>query len=288
MKIKKIAFYFITTICLTSCSIKLKSEMFFNKPETKIRLLEAENFEKTKLNYLVEKIKVDDSIYIETWTIENQNPENIFFLFSPSENSIANSCEIMEKIALSTNSKVIGIQYRGYNYSDGKCNLETSYKDNQIIFEHFKSTLKNYKTVNLIGMSIGTVFAPKIVRNNESIIDNIILLSTFSSPETMLKEIKRINIPWIVRPLIRLKPDENIKNINSIIELENYKNGILVFHAKDDEATGYKMAKELIEKSKCQKKELVLFEDGGHFAPYSEKYLDIVVIKINDFLKNKN
>ncbi len=288
MKIKKIAFYFITTICLTSCSIKLKSEMFFNKPETKIRLLEAENFEKTKLNYLVEKIKVDDSIYIETWTIENQNPENIFFLFSPSENSIANSCEIMEKIALSTNSKVIGIQYRGYNYSDGKCNLETSYKDNQIIFEHFKSTLKNYKTVNLIGMSIGTVFAPKIVRNNESIIDNIILLSTFSSPETMLKEIKRINIPWIVRPLIRLKPDENIKNINSIIELENYKNGILVFHAKDDEATGYKMAKELIEKSKCQKKELILFEDGGHFAPYSEKYLDIVVIKLNDFLKNKN
>ena len=288
MKIKKIAFYFITTVCLTSCSIKLKSEMFFNKPETKIRLLEAENFEKTKLNYLVEKIKVDDSIYIETWTIENQNPENIFFLFSPSENSIANSCEIMEKIAFSTNSKVIGIQYRGYNYSDGKCNLETSYKDNQIIFEHFKSTLKNYKTVNLIGMSIGTVFAPKIVRNNESIIDNIILLSTFSSPETMLKEIKRINIPWIVRPLIRLKPDENIKNINSIIELENYKNGILVFHAKDDEATGYKMAKELIEKSKCQKKELILFEDGGHFAPYSEKYLDIVVIKINDFLKNKN
>ena len=288
MKIKKIAFYFITTICLTSCSIKLKSEMFFNKPETKIRLLEAENFEKTKLNYYVEYIKVHNSIYIETWIIEKQNPENIFFLFSPSENSIANSCEIMEKIALSTNSKVIGIQYRGYNYSDGKCNLETSYKDNQIIFEHFKSTLKNYKTVNLIGMSIGTVFAPKIVRNNESIIDNIILLSTFSSPETMLKEIKRINIPWIVRPLIRLKPDENIKNINSIIELENYKNGILVFHAKDDEATGYKMAKELIEKSKCQKKELILFEDGGHFAPYSEKYLDIVVIKINDFLKNKN
>lgn len=261
--------------------------MFFNKPETKIRLLEAENFEKTKLNYLVEKIKVDDSIYIETWTIENQNPENIFFLFSPSENSIANSCEIMEKIALSTNSKVIGIQYRGYNYSDGKCNLETSYKDNQIIFEHFKSTLKNYKTVNLIGMSIGTVFAPKIVRNNESIIDNIILLSTFSSPETMLKEIKRINIPWIVRPLIRLKPDENIKNINSIIELENYKNGILVFHAKDDEATGYKMAKEIIEESKSQKKELILFEDGGHFAPYSEKYLNTVVSKINDFLKIK-
>ncbi len=267
--------------------MKLKSEMFFNKPETKIRLLEAKNFEKTKLNYFVENIKVDDSINIETWTIENQNPENIFFLFSPSENSIANSSEIMEKIALSTNSKVIGIQYRGYNYSDGKCSFETSYKDNQIIFEHFKSTLKNYKTVNIIGMSIGTVFCPKIVRNNESIIDNIILLSTFSTPETMLKEIKRINVPWIFRPLIKLKPDENIKNINNVLELENYKNGILIFHAKDDEATGYKMAEEMIDKSKCQRKELILFKNGGHFAPYSEKYLDIVVSKINDFLKNK-
>lgn len=268
----------------TSCTVKLKSEMFFNKPDTKIRLLEAKNLEKTKLNYSVENIKVDDSINIETWIIESSNPQNIFFLFSPSENSIANSSEIMEKIALSTNSKVIGIQYRGYNYSDGKPSFETSYKDNQIIFEHYKSTLKNYKTVNIIGMSIGTVFSPKIVRNNELIIDNIILLSTFSTPETMLKEIKRINVPWIVRPLIKFKPDENIKNINSVLELENYKNGILVFHAKDDEATGYKMAQEMVEKSKCKRKELILFDDGGHFAPYSDKYLDMVVSKISEFI----
>lgn len=283
----KILFYIGIAIFSTSCSVKLKSEMFFNKPETKIRLLEAKNFEKTKLNYYVENIKVDDSVNIETWTIESPNPKNIFFLFSPSENSIANSSEIMEKIALSTNSKVIGIQYRGYNYSDGKPSFETSYKDNQIIFEHYKSTLKNYNTVNIIGMSIGTVFSPKIVRNNESIVDNIILLSTFSTPETMLKEIKRINVPWIVRPLIKFKPDENIKNINSVLELQNFKNGILIFHAKDDEATGYKMAKEMVEKSNCKKKELVLFEDGGHFAPYSEKYLNIVVSKISEFINKK-
>ena len=135
-------------------------------------------------------------------------------------------------------------------------------------------------------MSIGTVFIPKIVKNNESLIDNVFLLSAFSSPETMLKEMKRTNVPWIARPIIRLKPDKELLEINSVKDLENYKNGLAVFQAKDDKATGFGMAMELYEKSKSKKKELVSFEDGGHFAPYSEKYIDKVVEKIKDFVEN--
>jgi esterase/lipase len=256
--------------------------MFFGKPYSKVRLLEAKNHPITNLNYKTNLISVNDSIKIEIWEISTNNPENIFLLFSPSV-SIAESCEIMEKIALKTNSMVVGIQYRGYNYSGGTPTLNTSYADNLVIFNQYKETFKNYKTVNLIGMSIGTVFIPKIVKNNENLIDNVFLLSTFSTPETMLKEIKRINVPWIARTFVTFKPDKELLEINSITSLENYKNGIMIFHAKDDKATGYGMALELYNKSKSEIKEIITFEDGGHFAPYSEKYIDEVVEHIKRF-----
>ena len=282
---RKIIILICFLLLLTSCAVKLQSDMFFNKPYSKVRLLETTKHPLTKLNYKTEYIFVNDSIKIETWEISTDNPENIFLLFSPSENSIANSSEIMEKIASETNSRVIGIQYRGYNYSTGKPEFETSYSDNDFIFNKYKNQFQNFKTVNLIGMSIGTVFIPKVVKNNEQLIDNIFLLSTFSSPETMLKEMKRTNVPWIVRPIVRLKPDKELLEINSVKDLEDYKNGLVIFHAKDDKATGFGMAVELYSKSKSEKKELISFEDGGHFAPYSEKYIDIVVEKIKFFVE---
>lgn len=286
MKINKLILLISTQFIFISCAIKLQSDMFFNKPYSKVRLLEITNHPITNLNYKTDYVYVNDSIKIETWEISTNSPKNLFFLFSPSENSIANSSEIMEKIAKETNSKVIGIQYRGYNYSNGTPEFQTSYSDNLIIFNKYKTTFENYKTINLIGMSIGTVFIPKITKNNEELIDNIFLLSTFSSPETMLKEMKRTNVPWIARPIILLKPDKELLEINSVKDLENYKNGLAIFQAKDDKATGYGMAVEIYNKSISGKKELVSFVDGGHFAPYSEKYIDEVVDKIKDFLND--
>lgn len=286
LKMKKILLLISTQFLFISCGVKLKSDTFFNKPYSKVRLLEATKHPITNLSYKTDYIIVSDSIKIETWEISTDNPNNLFLLFSPSENSIANSSEIMEKIAKETNSKVIGIQYRGYNYSNGTPKFQTSYSDNLIIFNKYKKTFENYKTINLIGMSIGTVFIPKLVKNNESLIDNIFLLSTFSSPKTMLKEMKRTNIPWIARPFIKLKPEKELLEINNVKNLENYNNGLAIFQAKDDIATGYGMALELYNKSKSIKKELISFEDGGHFAPYSEKYIDIVVEKIKNFVKN--
>lgn len=286
MIIKRITILTCLITLLTSCAVRLQSDMFFNKPYSKVRLLETKKHPITQLNYKTEYISVNDSIKIETWEISTDNPENIFLLFSPSENSIANSSEIMEKIAIQTNSKVIGIQYRGYNYSNGTPEFKTSYSDNNFIFNKYKNQFKNFKTVNLIGMSIGTVFIPKIVKNNEQLIDNVFLLSTFSSPKTMLKEMKRTNVPWIARPFIRLKPDQELLEINSVKDLEDYKNGLVIFQAKDDKATGFGMALELYNESKSEKKELISFEDGGHFAPYSEKYVDKVVEKIKHFIVN--
>lgn len=283
---KKIILIIGLILIVTSCSIRLKSSSFFDKPYSKIRLLETLDHSKTGLNYAVSYIKINDSINIETWEISTQEPKHLFFLFSPSKSSIAISSEIMEKIALKTNSKVIGIQYRGYNYSDGKPSLKTSYDDNLIIFNHYKEKFREYKTINLIGMSIGTVFLPKIVRNNENIINNIFLLSTFSTPKTMLKEIKRIHVPWLVRPLIKFKPDTELLKINGVKELENYTNGLMIFHAKNDKATGYRMAIEMYNKSNSIKKKLISFDDGGHFAPYSEKYIDKVVNDIHNFIDN--
>ena len=275
----------ICTVALFSCkTITLKRESFFDAPVNKIRLFESPDLAENNLSYKTTRIQVADSVKIEIRTISTKNPENCFFFFTPSSNTIAIFEEMMEKVALQTNSKVIGIQYRGFNYSDGTPHFDTCFKDNEIIFSTFKNEIHKYKTVNFVGLSIGTIFAPKLAAAHKDEISNLILMSTFSTPQSMLTGIKS-SIPSIVRPFIKLKADKNLYFLNNVITLENFQNGLLIVQAKDDAETNYKMAVELYETSHTTKKELMTLESGGHFAPFSKKYIDSIVSKISGFIK---
>ena len=270
---------------LNSCkTIQLQRENFFDAPTNKIRLFESQNFSENHLTYETKRITVSNSIKVETRIISTKSPENCFFFFTPSSNNIGIFEEIMEKVALQTNSKTIGIQYRGFNFSDGVPNFDSSFKDNEIIYEKFRDEFKKYKTINFVGLSIGTVFAPKLAAAHQPEVNNLILMSTFSSPEVMLKGLKS-SFPSSIRPFIKLKADKKLFDLNNVILLDNYKNGLLIIQAKDDKETNYMMAEELFNRVDTNKKELMTLENGGHFAPFSKRYTDSVVNRIVNFIK---
>ncbi|MBC7747186.1 MAG: hypothetical protein H7Z76_01160 [Methylotenera sp.] len=248
-------------------------------------MIESSNYKTTNLSYQIKYVKVADSIDIETWTISTQNPENCFFFFVPNVTTVGQCGDFMERLAIKTNSKVIGIQYRGYNYSKGTPELKDCFQDNEIIYEHFKKEGTHYKTVNLIGVSLGTVLAPKLLSHHNNEIDNIILMSTFSSLETFIKNFKKYTVPFYARPFIKIKLDKTLNELNNVESLKNYKNGLLVVQAKDDKTTSYNFATVLLKNTTMSKKELMTLEDGGHFALFSAKYIDKVIEKICGFIK---
>jgi uncharacterized protein len=280
---KKTIFYLLSFSTLISCkTVNVTTKKFFEAPEFKVRLWETPNDKITNLSYATEHIKVADSINIETWIISTPKPDNCFFFFAPSQTPIAFCGEFMEKLATKMNARVIGIQYRGYNDSDGKPEFEDCFKDNEMIYAHYKKELTGYKTVNLIGLSVGTVFAPRLASLHPAEFNNIILMSTFSSAQSMLKIMKK-GIPMLMKPFVKLNVQKNLYTLNNFESLKEYQNGLLVIHAKDDSNTPYQLATELIEKVTTKRKALITLEDGKHFAPLSKKHIDKIIENISNF-----
>jgi uncharacterized protein len=282
---KKAIFYLLIVIAFTSCkTVNVTTKDFFEAPEFRVRLWETPNDKTTNLSFTTEHIKVADSISIETWIISSPKPETCFFFFTPSQTPIAFCGEFMERLAIKMNARVIGIQYRGYNNSDGKPEFEDCFKDNEVIYAHYKKELAGYKTINLIGMSVGTVFVPRLASLHPAEFDNIILMSTFSSAQSMLKIMKK-RIPTLMKPFVKFNVQKNLYSLNNFESLKEYQNGLMAIQGKDDGNTPYQLATELIEKAVTKKKALMTLEDGKHFAPFSKKYLDEVVENISNFLQ---
>jgi esterase/lipase len=279
--------FLICSLYLLAASCKtfyFKGNTLIQTPPLKARLIESANYKATALSYKVNNIKVADAVNIETWVISVQNPENCFFFFVPNVTTLAQCGDFMERLAIKTNSKVIGVQYRGYNYSDGSPQFEQCFKDNEIVYQYYKAEIQNAKTVNLAGVSLGTVFIPKLASQHKSEFDNIILMSTFSTPKSLLKHNKKM-LPVYLKPFIKIKTDTTFYSLDNVETLKDYQNGLLVIQAKDDKTTAYTFALEIMEKAVTKRKELMTLEDGDHFALFSEKYINSVIEKISAFIK---
>lgn len=236
------------------------------------------------LHHTVNKIKTNDSTQIEVWTIATDNPENLFFFFPANANHLFEFKSFLEKLSTKTNSKIIAIHYRGFGNSSGKPSFETTFADNNFIFSKEIPFFKNYKQISVIGISIGTLFSGNITSLHPEKIDNLILLSTFSTPNKMLSEGKRIHVPFYAKPFIKIKAETKLHKLNNIDFLQDYHNKLLIVQAKDDKETGYLMGKELFGSVQSNHKGLLTIEKGGHFAPVSDEYTDKVIDKITEML----
>lgn len=238
-----------------------------------------------ELHYAVEMVKTNDSTRIEVWTIQPSNPENLVFFFPANGNNLFFFKDFLEKVSVKTNAKIIGVHYRGYGKSSGKPSFETSFADNDFIFSREMPYFKNYRNVTVMGISIGTLFSGKLTSLHPQEIDNLILLSTFSSPKKMLSEGKRIHVPFYAKPFIKIKAQPKLNELNNVEYLRQYYNKLLIVQAKDDRETGYKMGEELYDKVPSTSKKLYFIEKGGHFAPISKEYTETVVEEIVKMMK---
>ena len=239
-----------------------------------------------ELHYSVNMIKTNDTTQIEVWTIQPSSPQNIIFFFPANANNLFRFKEFLEKVSIQTNSKIIGIHYRGYGKSSGKPSYETSFADNDFIFSRETPYFKDYKNIMVMGISIGTLFSGELTSLHPNEVKDLILLSTFSSPQKMLSEGKRIHVPFLAKPFIRIKAEPKLHQLNNVEYLKQFHNNLLIVQAKDDKETGYKMGEELYNSVPASSKKLYTIKKGGHFAPISNEYTETVIDEILKMMNN--
>ena len=160
---------------------------------------------------------------------------------------------------LKQNVDLLVFNYRGYGRNDGTPGIEGMKTDALAAFDFLLSE-KGIDTDNIIlhGHSLGTFVASYTASERES---SALVLE---SPVTSLNDWSASILPWFIKPLLKLKADSILTEINNIHYVEKLDIPLLIIAGKEDKITPPELAEKLYHRSASKKKDLLIIKNGGH------------------------
>lgn len=298
---QKIGFILLITIIFSSCTtFTIKEENFLKSaPYTKMvkkAEIQKENkkiiftwqesdtlISNSNVTIDLKNVEINDSTNLEYFTFSSPIAKRNLIFFPANGLNILYFSDFLKKLAQKLELNIIAFHYRGYGKSSGKHSFKTCFTDNQKLYNLLKENVLNSSLkTDVIGISVGSVYATYFTVENEEI-ENLILMSPHSSAENALDNSKK-NIPAIMRPFVSIKIEDNLYEIDNLKKLQNFKRGILIFQSKNDNDMTKNGGKQLFEASISEKKDILLFEKGGHFSPVKKDYFEKVSDRIKSFI----
>ncbi len=200
---------------------------------------------------------------IEEFTIETDDKLKITSLFLPAKESDkvviyfhGNAGNIYHRIPSLIQLRkfgmnVVGVSYRGYGKSEGKCSEDGVYLDGKAIFNYVSEKLGFLQNnVIIIGRSIGTAVAINTAQNKD--IGGLILVTPLTSGKAHANAGSLSSVSSIAGD-----------SFNNIGKMKNIKSPILVIHGTKDRVIPHSMGKEIFDAANSKKK-LVIIDGAGH------------------------
>ncbi len=103
----------------------------------------------------------------------NNKSSSLVIYFGGNSENVKSTMDILSKIS---SYDFISLNYRGFGKSAGEPSQQNIYSDALQIYEYFK---ERYKSISLIGRSLGTAAAVYVAANKK--IDNLLLITPFDS-----------------------------------------------------------------------------------------------------------
>lgn len=230
-------------------------------------------------------VKLNDSIITEYFTYVPSLYRQTIVFFIGNNSRHTGYTDILTKLAVSTNSKIVSWNYRGYGKSSGVLSFKTQFADNKAIFEKIGCGEENMPLI-IMGFSIGSVFACDLATKEQ--LDRLVLLSPLSSVDDWLtynKECILSGWKMILRPFVALKTkqgEDYVTKISNLDKVIKFDKDLLIVQAKDDTMLPYFMGQKLFEVSKSKHKQFITLEEGDHGAPLANENLGKIINWINN------
>ncbi len=139
------------------------------------------------LNYSEKILNVEDSIKICTYLFENTTQitkANIFLIHGAGGN--VSFYKRMIKTLTNNGFNVYAMDWRGYGKSNGIPNYKGVLKDTEVAFADFlEKTEKDSLNIIVYGMSLGGQIAVKITKDNQDIVNALVLDSSVESAQCL-------------------------------------------------------------------------------------------------------
>ncbi|GEM_PF-1766928 len=203
-----------------------------------------------------------DTTKLELWHITEENPEFNFIYLSGNGSNVRSAIPFFNELAKQADVNIFTFNYSGYGLSEGTPTIERIVNDGELALNYFDNNLNNNLPTLLLGYSMGGYVALNVIQ--KGFIDQVIIMSTFTSLEELEDFLIKNALPWIVRPFLKLDVDEEIYKLNNKPLAEKVEKPVLVIHGKADDFVPPAMGKTLYELMPSKNKKFVPIDDADH------------------------
>ncbi len=154
---------------------------------------------------------------------------------------------------------ILLFDYRGYGLSTGTPTVDGIMTDSDAVFQFAIDSLGvDSDRIIFHGHSMGSFVASRTAETHGAAA--LILESPITEPQSW----GRMMIPWLLRPFIRVRFDDNIAGQSNLDRIRNIDMPLLIITGDDDQITPSRMARELFDESPSQQKKILKIKNGGH------------------------
>jgi fermentation-respiration switch protein FrsA (DUF1100 family) len=275
---KKIFYIVIIAFLSQSCiNQKITQNELFN-PVKEFELNSDFTFER-------DYIANSDTTMIETWWITESNPQFNLIYLSGNGTNVRSAVPFFNELGNQFNLNIFTFNYSGYGLSDGSPSVKGIVNDGKTSIDYFQKHYKNNDLPTIIlGYSLGGFVALNIVNHN--VVDQAIIMSSFTSIEELQDYLLKEALPGIVRPFLKLEIEESIYQLNNLALIEKTKKPILFIHGDADDFIPPAMSYRLFELSPSEDKHIAIIKNADHRMVLKDSESNkLVISEIKKFIR---
>ena len=205
-----------------------------------------------------------------------KNPDFNLIYLSGNGSNVRSAIPFFNELTKQANVNIFTFNYSGYGLSDGKPTIDGIVNDGNIALNFYNQNLNNNLPTVLLGYSMGGYVALNVM--DKDFIDQVVIMSTFTSLEELEDYLIKDALPWIIRPFLKLDIDEKIYNLNNKPLAAKAIKPVLVIHGDADNFIPPAMGKTLYDLMPTEFKRFVTIDDADHrmVLKDEEKMKDVI------------
>lgn len=231
-----------------------QSDIFNPVKETELN----NNFKFNRFN-----VNNTDSTKLELWYLTEELASFNLIYFSGNGSNIRSAIPFFNELGTQFDLNIFSFNYSGYGLSDGEPSIDGIIKDGNVALNYYANEIGNQNLPTIVlGYSLGGFVALNLMNND--IVDQGILMSTFSSFEELKNYLLKEALPGIIRPFLKLNIDQSIYQLDNRALVQRNLKPILFLHGGADVFIPSSMSFNLYDLSPSVKKDIKIIAHADH------------------------
>lgn len=206
------------------------------------------------------ELRAADGTLLRGRRVAVAEPSRALLYFYGNGETVLEVTPLLAGLAERHRAAVLALDYRGYGFSEGSPSLAGIAADAPAVFDLLSA---EGLPVVVYGRSLGTAFALRAALERPAA--GLILEAPPTAVTDVIAAWQR-NVPWYLRPFVRLRPDKALRRLGPQPqdEIARLEAPLLVVHGTADRSIPIALGRRMLERAGSAVKSLCAVEGAGH------------------------